>query len=206
MRRLSKDGLAFHAHCPPITTEAFGLVVEAAESQQELPVLGQSQDHYPSWQIGKSQAPLCLTLNPTAPWSELHVSIEDPHLEEYGAERLVRLLAWLSDEIGARLGRTTPVAAPGFVNPAELDGDVAFVDWFQYWAEPIIRRWGIPRLASGPFHRVEVRRNDACLLLLTAEPDDPMMSRQSAASYLGIDLPPIYTQIVPGKRIQVPWR
>jgi len=205
MTRLPKEGIVFHAYCPSLSADAFHETIGTANAAL-WPRLSRKQERYPSWTIGKIATPLSINLNPSSPWSELYVSVREHHLEEYGAEQLAELFAWLSDCTHARRGRTTGAVAPGFVRTDELDGQLEFVDWFQYWGASIVRRWGVSRLRAGPFHSVVTRADGAYVLLLAEQPDDETMSRRAAAEYLGIELRPIYAQVEAGKPVRIPWR
>ncbi len=92
------------------------------------------------------------------------------------------------------------------MSEGELDGQLEFVDWVQYWAEPIVRRWGVEQLRRGPFSRVEERERGAYLVLLADEPDAEGMSRRAAAEFLGIELRPLFVKVSADKKSRVSWR
>jgi hypothetical protein len=204
--RLPTDGIFLYAYCPAITRESLAEVISRSASSG-WPLLEERDAKSPSWLIGDARAPISVTLFPGQPWSKLHVDVVDDHLNQYGSQRIVDLLSWLCGATHARLARTSGASGIGVVKEQELDGALEVVDWFQYWSEPIVRRWGMARLSVGPFHRVLPLSEGGCSIILSAEPDDENMSRKAAAEFLGITLRPVYgVNPQTGERILVPWR
>jgi hypothetical protein len=205
MRRLPKDGIVLHGLGSSFSRDRMDAAVRAVSSEIDTPVLDVVTARYPEWRIGHPDVPVSISANPAAPWSEFCVSILDSHLERYGTDWIVELFKGLSIACNVGLSRTTAWGGVGFVREQELAGQLEFVDWFQYWAKPIVDRWGMAFLTAGPFHRVEAH-SDGCTLLLTAEPDDEGMSRKSAAEYLGVQLRPVFGRLETGEPFQIPWR
>lgn len=206
MRRLPKDGIAYHAFCRPVAADTCHALVEAIARSLGLPVVAASSDRYPEWRLGNGGGVLSLSVATESPWSQLHVGVEDEQLAHYGSARLAELLCAVSDGFGVRLGRTGARGGVAYVSESELAGSLEFVDWLQYWAQPIVARWGVDALMAGPFSTVQRRADGAAMLLLAAEPDDQGMSRKSAAEFLGIRLRPLYAKVADGARVELPWR
>jgi hypothetical protein len=131
--------------------------------------------------------------------------ITEEHLRVYGPELLVRLFSNLCIRLDADLARTFPDTGYFIVTPPELNGQLAFIDWYQYLSPKLVSRWGLEYLRRGPFHRVEIYPNGGCGIWLAASPEPPL-GRTKAAEYLGITLPKLYGRNPQTREnIEIPW-
>jgi hypothetical protein len=123
-----------------------------------------------------------------------------------GAERWGECVLRISEELEVDIARSQPLMFAPDLEDDELSGDVAFVDWVQYWSAPIVARWGLDVLRRGPFARVDAHANGAASLWLARDPYDDSMSRAAATSYLGLPLGKIYSRDgKTGPWLAVPW-
>jgi hypothetical protein len=131
--------------------------------------------------------------------------LEEKEMLAYTPEALVKFWSQTGRDLNGCLGRTFFGMRYGTVRPAEIEGPLQFVDWYQYFSPRIVDRWGISYLRKGPFYKVEEYSNGACGIWLT---DSPLkqLGRRKAAEYLGIELPKLYVKNPQtGEQVEVPW-
>jgi hypothetical protein len=132
--------------------------------------------------------------------------ISRPRLESYGAERFARFFVAACAATDVELGRSSAAFCLGWPELSELDGPLEFVDWIQYWSAPIVARWGLEKLRSGPFHHIDAFPDGAAAVWLAPDPFSPAMSRAAAAEFLGITLRPLVGDHPDtGERVHIPW-
>jgi hypothetical protein len=117
--------------------------------------------------------------------------LEEMDVLAYSQEVLVNLWSNTGASLRAALGRTFLEIGYGTVQVSEIEGPLQFVDWYQYFSQRVVDRWGIRYLRDGPFHRVEEYANGACGIWLAKSPFE-RLNRRSAAEYLGVTLPKLF--------------
>lgn len=131
--------------------------------------------------------------------------ITEEHLHVYGPELLVTFFSNLSIRLDAVLARTFPDTGHFIITASELNGTLAFLDWYQYLSLQVVRRWGLDYLQNGPFYKVESYPNEGCGIWLARSPYEPLR-RAKAAEYLGITLPKLYGRNPQTREnVEIPW-
>jgi hypothetical protein len=131
--------------------------------------------------------------------------LEEKEVLDYGAVVLVKLWSSISTSLDAALGRTFLDIGYGTIQPAEIEGPLQFLDWYQYFPSSVVNRWGISYLRAGPFYKVEEYSNGACGIWLAAFPFE-RLGRMKAAEYLGVKLPRLYGKNPQtGEQMYIPW-
>lgn len=110
-------------------------------------------------------------------------------LEVIGEVTTRAILHTLSGGLNVVVGRSYDESMQGVVSPSELAGEIEWIDWFQFYGEPVAVRWGVGYLEEGPFERVERWGHAACgLTLVEGQYSLPLQRIRLAAMYLGIRL------------------
>jgi hypothetical protein len=123
-----------------------------------------------------------------------------------GPERWGECVLQISEELELDVARSQPLMFAPDLEDHELGGDVAFVDWVQYWSAPIVARRGIDALKRGPFARVDAHANGAASIWLARDPYHDPMSRAAAAAWLGLSLGKVYScDGKTGPWLALPW-
>lgn len=126
---------------------------------------------------------------------------------QVGPDKLSGFLRDVCEQTGAALGRSYKEGAHAAATEREAEGEIEYLEWFQYFGTAIVARWGLQRLKDGPFHRVEVLPSGACAIWLWDSPFDQREaeSTKRAAEYLGITLRPHFIRDSSGKQVKLNW-
>jgi hypothetical protein len=129
---------------------------------------------------------------------------EDP--TPYAHARLAEMFTYACAAVDATLARSDPGPGHGFVQESELDGAIAFIDWYQYFSPRVVQRLGRERLLSAPAFRITEDEHGAIVMLLSAGPWEDF-SRSRVAAHLGVTLRPVDAfNPVTGGQFRIPWR
>jgi hypothetical protein len=177
------------------TARQFGFEPRPGESSEALPYMWQGQFELDGGAYSDENG---------LEWTIQRIS--RPHLESYGVERFARFFLAACAATEVELGRSDSAFCVGDPHTNELDGPLEFVDWIQYWSAPIVARWGLEKLRSGPFHRIDAFPDGAAAVWLAPDPFSETMSRAAAAEFLGITLRPLVGDHPDtGERVHIPW-
>jgi hypothetical protein len=214
---MSDSRLGFHARFPPGPTDNdVAAAHDAAAAAVGLELLGVERHRFvntpesTSRMYGERNGPEPLRFGYTLdPGCQL-VMLDGYHYrgrECYAPGRIADMFTRICVALDAPIGRSDLGLGHAFVNESEMDGDLAFVDWYQYLAPRIVDRLGRRRLLAAPAFQVTEHEGGGIVMLLADDPWSEGLARRPVADYLGIVLPPSPARNpATGEPIEIPWR
>jgi hypothetical protein len=120
-------------------------------------------------------------------WSAWAVfPIKFSEYESYGGELYVSVTRELAAATPTVLARSCHPMGLDFIECSELEGDVNYVDWLQYFGPELVQRLGLQRLRSAGFLSTETLTSGGLLALAKAEYLGECRNRRAIIESLGI--------------------
>lgn len=130
-----------------------------------------------------------------------------PDLRPYEPLRIADMFTRVCTVLHADIGRSDLGSGVGFVRESEVNGDLEFIDWYQYLGPRTVDRLGRERLLGAPAFQITEHKCGGVVMLLAPDPWSENFSRTRVADHLGIALRPLHARNpATGEPIVIQWR
>jgi hypothetical protein len=137
-------------------------------------------------------------------WSHFGVfGLRPAFVDAVGTAEVVQWLLTISDDLRCYLVRS--FSEETHPTPEEIVRGPDALDWLQYFPPDVAKRWSLPYLEQGPFHKVVGLPSGGVGIQLGPSPFEHWTGVQAAADYLGIRLRPRMVRSYRGELVERKW-